>query len=529
MGLLRAFPRARARAVAAVTALGAAVTVLACAGAPAAADGAVVSPGAASATSSAAQPVALVAGQGAGDVNQTRTRFGVHATDLGVMWRDSRGRVAIAFGDTYGEGWGGDGAGPESADWRFNTLAHSGDSNLADGMRIDSMVTDRPGHARQILPRDPAVSEVTVIPTAAVSVGSRDYIHYMSVRSWGPAGTWVTNYSGLAYSDDGGENWTKAPAARWANQGGGERFQMAAMVRQGGFVHLFGTPNGRFGNAYLARVAESRVLETPAYEYWTASGWQAGAPDRAVPVAAGPVGELSVQYNSHLRRWIALHLDENRAAIVMRTAPVPTGPWTGGQVVAHSADYPGLYGGFLHPDSANGSEVYFAMSRWSPYHVQLMRLRLADVPVNPNLVQDGGFEDRLPGAGPAPWIVGGRGGVDYGKGNAHSGLNNGWVRHNSGWNNLYQKVVLTPRKRYRLSGWMRSSGSNSEGYFGIRKPSGQGVVAEQKFGSLPVHTRLNVEFTAGDANELEVFVGGWSVNNQDFWIQADDIVLEELP
>ena len=57
----------------------------------------------------------LIAGQGPGDVNQTAARFAVHATDLGVMWRDNRGRVAIAFGDTYGAGWGGHGAGPDAA------------------------------------------------------------------------------------------------------------------------------------------------------------------------------------------------------------------------------------------------------------------------------------------------------------------------------------------------------------------------------------------------------------------------------
>jgi hypothetical protein len=94
-----------------------------------------------------ARVMGLVAGQGVGDINQTATRFAVHATDLGVMWRDSRGRVAVAFGDTYGVGWGGQGAGPETADWRFNTLAHLVDPTLSDGLRIDWMITDRPGHA----------------------------------------------------------------------------------------------------------------------------------------------------------------------------------------------------------------------------------------------------------------------------------------------------------------------------------------------------------------------------------------------
>lgn len=328
---------------------------------------------------SLARPVAVVAGQGAGDINHTKDRFTVYGTDLGILWRDSRGRVAIAFGDTYGADWVGNGAGGP-ADWRFNTIAHSSDTNLTDGLRIDSMVTDRPGHAREILPRDPSVTEVTTIPTAAVSAGSRDYIHYMSVNQWGSDGRWQTNYAGLAYSDDGGQTWVRPAASRWANPGGDSKFQQGAFAKKNGYVYLFGTPNGRHGDAYVARVAEARVLDLPAYEYWTATGWRTGGAGDAMPVLAGPVGELSVQYNLSLRRWVALHFDHGRQAIVLRTAATPTGPWTGPTVVADSVDYPGLYGSYLHPDSANSSDLYFTMSRWEPYHVELMKLQLAGVP-----------------------------------------------------------------------------------------------------------------------------------------------------
>lgn len=324
-----------------------------------------------------AQVVGLIAGQGAGDINQTARRFAVHATDLGVMWRDSRGRVAIAFGDTYGVGWGGQGAGPETADWRFNTLAHSTDQTLSDGLRIDSMITDRPGHAAQILAGDPNVPEITVIPTAAVSSGGLDYIHYMSVREWGTGGQWTTNYAGLAVSADGGRTWTKPPTARWPNQGVGSGFQLGAMARHNGYVYLFGTPNGRLGDARVARVVNMAVGRLSAYRYWTGTAWEdAAAIDNAVPVMNGPVGELSVQYNTVTRQWIALYLDEHRAAIVLRTAPAPTGPWTDGQIVAAGTQHPGLYGAFLHPNSANSSVVHFAMSRWDPYHVRLMELPL---------------------------------------------------------------------------------------------------------------------------------------------------------
>uniref|UniRef100_UPI0039BF3D43 DUF4185 domain-containing protein n=1 Tax=Lentzea alba TaxID=2714351 RepID=UPI0039BF3D43 len=463
--------------------------------------------------------VSLLAGQGPGDVNQTASRFAVHATDLGVMWRDSRGRVAIAFGDTYGEGWGGHGAGPETADWRFNTLAHSSDTNLADGLRIDSMITDRPGHAAQILPGDPAVREVTVIPTAGVSVGSRDYLHYMSVRSWEQAGQWTTNYAGLAYSDDGGLTWVKPANLRWANEGGGSAFQLGAFVRHGGWLYLFGTPNGRLGAASVARVPEASAADLTAYRYWTGRAWEPGA-GRAVPVTAGQVGELSVQYNQAVGRWVALHLDESRAAIVLRTAPNPTGPWSAGTVVVDGAHHPGLYGAFLHPDSATSRELHFAMSRWDPYHVELVRLPLGQFDVN--AVQEGGFERAT-----SAWQVTGNAGFDRGLGLARSGTANGWVRNTIGWNDLHQPVVLTPGVRYRLTGWLRSSGTTTDGYFGVRLPGGRGVVAEQKYGSLPGYTRLTVEFTATEAR-AEVFAGLWAMAGRDTWTQVDDLLLEPL-
>lgn len=462
-----------------------------------------------------AEPVGLIAGQGDRDINQTRDRFAVYGTDLGVMWRDSRGRVAIAFGDTYGAGWTGPAAGPDTADWRLNALAHSTDTNLSDGLRVDSMVTDRPGHAKQLLGRFfPRSEEETVIPTAAVSVGSRDYIHYMSIRTWAP---WTTNYAGLAYSDDGGENWRKALTPLWVNgTGGAGRFQQGAFVRHDGFVYLFGTPNGREGNAHLARVPEADMLDPRRYEYWSATGWSRSI-NQAIPIMTGAVGELSVQYNGYLRKWVALHLDVQRTAIVMRTAAELTGPWTGGEVIAHGRDHGGLYGSFQHPDS--GADLYFAMSRWERYHVELMRLRLTGRPIEVNLARNGGFEDW-----PGTWHFTGQGGVDLGKGLSRSGANNGWVRNTSGWNDMHEQIVTHPGGRYRVSGWLRSSASTTDGYFGVRQ--GERVIAEQRFGHLQDYTRFSVEFVA-DTASMDVFAGIWAVHG-DTWVQVDDVLVERI-
>ena len=322
--------------------------------------------------------------------NATASRFGIHATDLGILWDDGRGGVLAAFGDTYGQGWGGEGAGPGHADWRYNVIARSTNTDLDEGLKFDSVTTREDGLAGQVLPADSTGEiEHTVIPTAGIAVGGRNFLHYMSVRRWGTPGRWWTNYGALAYSDDGGRTWTKSDSAVWPNRRSGwldrlmgrgrseHPFQMIGFAGVvDGRAYLLGTPNGRFGAAHLGRVRTDDLLDAAAYEYWDGEGW-VGDAFAASPVMRAPVAELSVQYNRYFDRWFAMHLDEHRAAIVLRTAPELAGPWTDGEVVVAGAQYPALYGGFQHPWVVDRPSVYFTMTQWGPYNVDLFRADLA--------------------------------------------------------------------------------------------------------------------------------------------------------
>ncbi|MGH3867328.1 MAG: DUF4185 domain-containing protein [Pseudonocardiaceae bacterium] len=325
---------------------------------------------------------------GAQSINATEARYEVKGTDLGIMWTDERGQILAAFGDTFGVRWAGPGSevgDPAAIDWRSNTLAHSSDRNPADGMFFTDFVTDRPGHAKELVPslkRDGV--EMTTIPTGGVNVGGRNYLAYMSVRKFTQPAQWITNYSGIAYSDDGGQSWVDVPSARRLNVPGfDEKFQMIAYARRDGFIYAFGTPNGRFGDAYVARVPEQRLLDTSAYEYWTGKAWQRGCSVIAAPIVAGPVGELSVRYDPTLNSWEMMTIttwettsaEKVHGAIVLRLAPQPTGPWGAPITVATSSEYPGLYGGFLHPDS-KGSDIYFTMTQYDRYNVSLMHAKL---------------------------------------------------------------------------------------------------------------------------------------------------------
>ncbi|MGH3719461.1 MAG: DUF4185 domain-containing protein [Pseudonocardiaceae bacterium] len=324
-----------------------------------------------------ANPVAVLTG--AASINATEARYQVKGTDLGIMWTDDKGRILAAFGDTFGPGWAGISSGfanPTMIDWRSNTLARSTDHNPDGGMSF-AFVTDRPGHAKELLPslKQDGV-EMTKIPTGGINIGGRDYLAYMSVRSFTQPGQWITNHSGIAYSDDGGQTWKDAPGARRPNTAGlDEKFQMIAYARRDGFVYAFGTPNGRFGDAHVARVPEQRLLDTSAYEYWNGKTWQRGGSESAAPIVAGPVGEISVRYDEILKSWEMMYLDESHEAIVVRLAPHPSGPWGAPMPVATSREYPNLYGGFLNPDS-KGRDVYFTMTQYDRYNVSMMHATL---------------------------------------------------------------------------------------------------------------------------------------------------------
>lgn len=306
--------------------------------------------------------------------------WAVGGTDIGVAWESTRGDVLLAFGDTFNprQPQGGGGGG----DWRSNVLGRSNDRDPAvDGMAL-TFVTDRPGHAKEVLHSLKNQVEITVIPTGGVAVterdAHRDYMSFMSVRHWGEPGRWVTNHGGLAYSRDGGVHWLVGPV--WPNSGNvAPWFQMTALVRHDGYLYLFGTPHGRAGNAHLARVPDSgdTPLDIGTYEVLTGGRWTPWLRPAAAPdvLFGDRVSELSVAWHGASKQWLAAYFQEPDA-IVVRTSPALEGPWSEPHVVTTAREYPGMYGAFFHPWTMNDAHPCFLMSMWDPYNVALMQLTM---------------------------------------------------------------------------------------------------------------------------------------------------------
>ncbi|MBD0861248.1 DUF4185 domain-containing protein [Gordonia sp. zg691] len=347
--------------------------------------------------------------------NRTYSRFGISGTDLGVAWDNGRGQTLMAFGDTFGN------CNAPGQQWRHNVLLRTDDDNLANGLTVpDGVAGDvtsgsviasgQPDYAQELIPSLGISNvEVTTIPTAAISLpygdGFRQYINYMSVRSWGTAGNWVTNYSAVAHSDDNGQTWitdqdtilVNAPISlslpgnlRPVEYNNG-KFQQNAYVRgrpgtpEADYVYQYGTPNGRFGAAFLARFKPEDILKLDNYEYWAGKGpgWvddiKAIPDDGSAIVARNPVSELSVAWSPYLEKYIMLDGDNG---IRLRTAEHPEGPWSAPKMIVPNRALV-LYGPMILPNSpalqGDSKELYFNASRWSDYNVMLIRSDLSKI------------------------------------------------------------------------------------------------------------------------------------------------------
>ena len=186
------------------------------------------------------------------------------------------------------------------------------------------------------------------------------------------------------------------------------------------YVYVYGTPSGRNGSAYLARVPESQLPLVDKYQYWSGENsdgtgnWATGDPSAAVPVIGssendlvhlvykvvdcftfglfskilngiwvgglptfGNVSEMSVQYNEYAGRYLATYTD-GRNEVVLRVSDTPQGNWSDSITLMPRAA--GWYAPMIHPLSGtsalgagNEQYLYYNLSNWDQYNVHLMR------------------------------------------------------------------------------------------------------------------------------------------------------------
>ncbi|MFM0523040.1 hypothetical protein PQR08_37075 [Caballeronia jiangsuensis] len=144
------------------------------------------------------------------------------------------------------------------------------------------------------------------------------------------------------------------------------------------------------------------------------------------------------------------------------------------------------------------------------------------------------FQDFESSRPPAGWIPTGIAGFDYGKGLAHQGEGNSWVRAVRGWNAINKWIRMPKNSDCIARAWIRHSDSLTDGYMTVRGGNGSSfgpVITEVKLSGPnrpnPAEKNYNLyelNFYSGDNPQLLFYVGLYG-NGRDSWVQVDDVVV----
>ncbi|MFN8492704.1 MAG: DUF4185 domain-containing protein [Caldilineaceae bacterium] len=304
----------------------------------------------------------------------TARRWNVGGTDLGIPYVLENGSIGYLFGDTFSGPW------PGGPDWRAPVMLRSNVDPQSNDIVFDSaarVLGD--GFAPAIMHNEQDAnsehafgSEFSVIPNDGIGFPENrgQIVSYQSIWKWsGPNGSsWSTNYSGLAYSNNGND-FTRSELKWPNNPNNDDPFQMWSMQRDpDGYIYIFSVRAGRQkGPMMLQRVHWDHMMDIQYYQGWGWNGcdWGWGRP--CTGILCGVFGEPSVK---RLRDgiWVMSYLDVTQpggGSIVTRTAARPDAPWSFPKTQVTWAQQPVLYGGFIHPRStAAPDDLHLMVSRW---------------------------------------------------------------------------------------------------------------------------------------------------------------------
>jgi len=384
-------------------------------------------------------------------INQTGTRFGLVSTDLGYSFEHD-GKLFFLFGDSHPRAMfhgkpNGDADPPRLADDN-DAIAFTSDTGADQCPRLD-FIRDAIGAYKNPVVLNglglPAIKlRTNEIPIAGVSHGGRMYVIFAtdnptdSAPPPNPLG--YATRTVVAVSDDDAKtfhylyDFSRAPGARFINT--------AIADAHNGYLYFWGTQGGalyRKSAPYFARMRADDISKPDgarSLEYFTGlSGDQtprfSKSETDAVPLfqdyadsggqPTNCMGELGVEWNRFVRRWVMLYNCLNNSpahprGIYMRFAEEPWGPWSAPQTIfnptrdggychfIHRAVGPGnpacdsvsapnrlaVGGGDYAPyfisrfttgDEARGtSTFYYTMDTWNPYTQVIMRTKIQTSP-----------------------------------------------------------------------------------------------------------------------------------------------------
>jgi hypothetical protein len=114
------------------------------------------------------------------------------------------------------------------------------------------------------------------------------------------------------------------------------------------------------------RYLQGFLLWEPGFGPNGPPAWSAAESD-ATPMFDDPIGEISYCFNAGLRRWLIVYGGCSPAGcgIVLRSAPMPWGPWSEPQLIFNSVRQ-GAQGVYMFECGPYGAYVISRYDRWDP-------------------------------------------------------------------------------------------------------------------------------------------------------------------
>lgn len=272
--------------------------------------------------------------------------------------------------------------GEDGSAWRNNTMSHTADLDVSDGVTGFVEAVDSLGAPVEFLPQtaeeaafnaahsmqspscaDPCGARKMLWPGAMVEDTERDRVLVFYSKFYGEPGEWSFSAIGASIAVwEGLEATPSRPEVRpdreestllWPVGEGWPAFGVAALIEDGKLYAYGCDGDGIAKRCKLARVDPADALELDAWRFYDGDGWSSEIDDAKTVFNAHTI--LSVHYNAYVGRYLAIYSGPLENDLYLRTAPAPEGPWS--QEVLAAETVPGVgdavnYSGMAHPEYA---------------------------------------------------------------------------------------------------------------------------------------------------------------------------------
>jgi hypothetical protein len=128
---------------------------------------------------------------------------------------------------------------------------------------------------------------------------------------------------------------------------------------------------------------------------------------------------------------------------------------------------------------------------------------------------------------PPGWTLEGGAGFDWGKGFAHYGVGNAWVRATTGWNSISTIAETSPNMPCQLQAWVQVSNPSPEAVMAVQTSGAAlgSVIKQETINNHGNSGYVKYAFTFTPTATGTKFYVGLTGNGKDAWLRVDDVSL----